>query len=193
MNAIRWTFAARRAWVMAIAALLGYALLYLAVAKAIVFDPAAGFSRFGPLPLLIVAPDLSLGHIARWLDPVFVLYATDSLVVSPSAPILLTAAVLGSLIGVNAAVSVEAAIRRPPACERGGAWWLGAILPSFLASFSCCAPTILLLIGGTFAGAVIAIVPFVVPVAVVLLLGSLTWSLRRLERTTVLEGAAAAA
>lgn len=193
MTAICWTFALRRAWIVAAAALLAYAGLYLFVAKAIVFEPAAAFGRFGPLPLLILAPDISLSHLTRWLDPLFVLYLSDSLVISPSAPVLLTAAVLGSLIGINAAVSVEAAVRRPAGCERGGAYWLGAVLPSFLASFSCCAPTILLLVGGTFAGAVIGVVPFVVPVAVVLLLASLAWSLRRLERTTILEGAPAAA
>lgn len=193
MSAIRWTFAVPRAWMVTATGLLGYALLYLFVAKAIVFEPAASFSRFGELPRLIVAPDLSLGHLARWLDPVFVLYLTDAVVLAPSAPILLTAVVLGGLVGVNAAVTVEATIRRPPACARGGAWWLAAVLPSFLASFSCCAPTILLLVGGTFAGAVIAVVPFVVPVAVALLLASLAWSLRRLERTTVLEGTPAAA
>jgi hypothetical protein len=186
VSAIRWTFAGPRPWLIAVAALAAYALLYLFVAKAVVFDASAGFSRFGALPLLIVAPDLSLGHVARWLDPVFVLYLTDSIVLAPSAPVLISAAVLGMLIGVNAAVTAEAVIRRPPACERGGAWWLVAVLPSFLASFSCCAPTVLLLVGATFAGAAIAIVPWVVPVAVALLLASLAWSLRRLERTTVL-------
>ncbi|MGH2377077.1 MAG: hypothetical protein ACRDGT_01220 [Candidatus Limnocylindria bacterium] len=191
MTAVRWTFAVPRAWIVAAVGLLGYAGLYLLVAKAIVFEPAAGFSRFGTLPLLIVAPDLSLGHIARWLDPVFVLYLTDALVISPSAPVLLTAALLGGLIGMNAAVSVEAAVRPPAACERR-AWWAAGVLPSFLASFSCCAPTILLLVGGTFAGAVIAIVPFVVPVAAALLLASLAYSLRRIERTTLLEAAPAA-
>lgn len=183
MSGIRWTFAARRAWIIAAAGLIGYAGLYLLVAKAIVFEPTGGFSRFGALPLLIVAPKLSIGHLTRWLDPIFVLYLTDAVVLAPSAPVLLTAAVLGALIGVNAAVSVEAALRRPAACGRR-AWWLAAVLPSFLASFSCCAPTVLLLVGGTFAGAVIASVPFVVPVAAGLLLASLAWSLRQLTQTT---------
>lgn len=186
MRAIRWTFVGPRPWLIAVAALAAYALLYLLVAKALVFEAGAGFSRFGALPLLVVAPDLSLGYVARWLDPAFVLYLTDAIVLAPSVPVLLTALALGSLIGVNAAVTVEAAVRRPPACEREGAWWLVSVLPSFLASFSCCAPTILLLIGGTFAGAVISVVPFVVPVAAALLFASLAWSLRRLERTTVL-------
>lgn len=188
MSAIRWTFAVPRAWIIAAVGLLGYAGIYLLVAKAIVFEPTGGFSRFGALPLLIVAPELSIGHLMRWLDPIFVLYLTDTVVIAPSAPALMTAALLGGLIGINAAVSVEAAVRRPVWCERR-AWWLAAVLPSFLASFSCCAPTILLLVGGTFAGAVIAIVPFVVPVAAALLVTTLAFSLRRLERTTLLERA----
>lgn len=187
MSAIRWTFGSPRAWIVAAGGLVAYAALYLAVAKALVVDAGAGFSRFGPLPTLVVAPDLSVGHVTRWLDPVFVLYATDAVVFAPSAPVLLTALGLGALVAVNAAVSVEAVVRRPPSCERDGrAWWLVAVLPSFLASFSCCAPTILLLVGATFAGAVIAVVPFVIPAATALLLASLVWSLRRLERTTVL-------
>lgn len=99
---------------------------------------------------------------------------------------LATALLLGSLIGVNAAMAVESVVRRPAACEGDRPWWLAAVLPSFLASFSCCAPTVLLLLGGSFAGAVIAVVPFVVPLAALLLIASLVWSARRLERTTVL-------
>jgi hypothetical protein len=190
LRAIAWTFAAKRAWLVAAVGLLAYAALYLLVAKAVVIEQAGGLSRFGALPRLLIAPDLSLGHITRWLDPIFVLYVSDSLVFAPSAPVLLTALTLGALIGVNAAVTVEAAVRKPAGCERG-AWWLAAVLPSFLASFSCCAPTVLILVGATFAGAVIAVVPFVVPFAALLLLGSLAWSLRRLERTTVLAPLAA--
>lgn len=186
MTAIRWTFASRRAWLVATLGLLGYSVLYLVVAKAIVIDASAHFGRFGQLPLLIVAPDLSLRTITSWLDPAFVLYVSDAVVVAPSVPVLATALLLGSLIGVNAAMAVESVVRRPAACEGDRPWWLAAVLPSFLASFSCCAPTALLLLGGSFAGAVIGIVPFVVPLAALLLVASLVWSARRLERTTVL-------
>ncbi len=166
--------------------LLGYAVLYLLVAKALVIDPAAHFARFGPLPNLVLSP-LSARNLTDWIGPAFVLYLTDAVVLAPSVPAILTVLVLGALVGVNGAMGVEAIVRRPLACTTGrGPWWIAAVLPSFVASFSCCAPTVLLLLGAGAAGAVISVIPFVVPAAAVLLLGSLAWSARRLERTTVL-------
>lgn len=174
---------------MAAGLLLGYAVLYLLVAKALVVDPAAHFSRFGALPSLVLSP-LSGRSLGDWIEPAFVLYLTDAVVLAPSVPAILTVLVLGALVGVNGAMGVEAIVRRPPACASGGGpWWVAAVLPSFLASFSCCAPTALLLLGAGAAGAMISVIPFVVPAAALLLLGSLAWSARRLERTTVLSPA----
>lgn len=189
MSAIRWTFASRRAWAVAAGLLLGYAVLYLLVAKALVIDPAAQFSRFGPLPGLVLSP-LSARSLADWLEPAFVLYLTDAVVLAPSVPAILTALALGALVGVNGAMGVEAVVRRPRTCATGGGpWWIAAVLPSFLASFSCCAPTVLLLLGAGAAGAAISVIPFVVPAAALLLLGSLVWSARHLERTSILAAA----
>jgi len=189
LRAIRWTFASRRAWAVAAGLLLGYTVLYLLVAKALVIDPAAHFSRFGPLPSLVLSP-LSARSLTDWLGPAFVLYLTDAVVLAPSVPAILTLIVLGALVGVNGAMGVEAIVRRPPACATGGGpWWIAGVVPSFLASFSCCAPTVLLLLGAGAAGAVISVIPFVVPAAALLLLGSLIWSARRLERTTILAAA----
>jgi hypothetical protein len=169
--------------------LVAYGILYLLVAKALVVDPAAHFSGFGPLPLLVAAP-VSARSLTSWLDPAFVLYLTDAIVLAPSVPAILTVLALGALVGVNGAMGVETLVRRPPACEPGtGQWWIVSVLPSFLASFSCCAPTVLLLLGAGAAGAVISVIPFVVPAAAVLLLASLAWSARRLERTVVFAAA----
>ncbi len=171
---------------MAAALLLAYGLLYLLIAKALVVDTAAHFSRFGPLPLLLPST-LSARSLTDWIDPAFVLYLSDSVVLAPSVPAILTVLILGALVGVNGAMAVEAFVRRPPACAVGGGpWWIAAVLPSFLANFSCCAPTVLLLLGAGAAGAVISVIPFVVPAAAALLLASLVWSARRLARTAVL-------
>ena len=186
LNALRWTFAVPRSWAVAAIGLLGYAVTYLLIARAIVVDGRAGFSRGAELPLLQVAPDLSPRYLLDWLNPPFVLYLTDAVAFAPSVPVLATAVLLGALVGANLAVAVETLVRRPPSCERPGPLWVAAALPSFLASFSCCAPTVLLLLGANFAVAIIAIVPFVVPVAAVLMIAGLVWSLRRLERTTLL-------
>ncbi|MEX2100883.1 MAG: hypothetical protein WEB19_05665 [Acidimicrobiia bacterium] len=186
MRAIRWTFATRRAWAVAAGLLVGYAVLYLLVAKALVIDPAAQFSRFGALPSLVVSP-FSVRLLTDWLQPAFVLYLSDSVVLAPSIPAILTVLLLGALVGINGAIAGEAIVRRPVACAPGrSGWGMAAALPSFLASFSCCAPTVLLLLGAGAAGAVISVIPFVVPVAAMLLLASVVWSARRLERTTIL-------
>lgn len=189
LRAIRWTFASRRAWAVAAGLLLAYSVLYLLIAKALVIDPDAHFSRFGALPQLVLA-SFSARSLTSWIDPAFVLYVSDAVVLAPSFPAIVTVLVLGALVSVNGAMAVEAFVRRPPACATGGGpWWIAAALPSFLASFSCCAPTVLLLLGAGAAGAVISVIPFVVPVAAVLLLGSLAWSANRLERTTILTAA----
>ena len=189
MRAIRWTFASRRAWAVATALLLGYGVLYLLVAKALVIDPAARFSGFGPLPSLALSR-LSARGLTDWLEPAFVLYLTDAVVLAPSVPAMLTALGLGALVGLNGAMGVEAIVRRPRACATGGGpWWIAGVLPSFLAGMSCCAPTALLLLGAGAAGAVIAVTPFVVPAAALLLLGSLVWTTRRIERTAILAAA----
>ena len=188
MRALRWTFASRRAWAVVAGLLVAYGTLYLLVAKALVVDPTAQFSRFGPLPSRALSP-LSAHSFTDWIAPAFVLYLTDAIVLAPSVPAILTVLVLGALVGVNGAVAVEAVVRRPACATGGSPWWIAAMVPSFLASFSCCAPTVLLLLGGGAAAAVISLVPFVVPAAAILLLGSLAWSARRLERTTVLAAA----
>jgi hypothetical protein len=187
LRALHWAFATRRAWVVSAALLLAYAVLYLIIAKALVIDPDARFSRFGSLPNLIASPS-SAASLVDWLTPAFVLYLSDAIVLAPSVPAILTVLVLGALVGINGAMALEAIVRRPPACDTGGApWWIPAIVPSFLASFSCCAPTVLLLLGAGAASSVISLIPFVVPGAALLLLASIVWSARRLARTTVLE------
>lgn len=183
LRAVRWTFASPRAWVVATLLLLLYGTLYLLVAKALVIDPAAGFGRFGPLPSLTLAPRLVLS----WIEPALVLYVSDAVVLAPSVAAILTVLVLGTLVGINGAMAVETIARRPPACAADGTpWWALAVLPSFLASFSCCAPTVLLLLGAGAAGAVLSVIPLVVPAAGVLLLASIFWSADRLERDRVL-------
>lgn len=153
-----------------------YGGAYLLIAKALVVDQAAQFGRLGPLPHLVIAPRLALG----WTDPAFVLYATDAVVLAPSLPAILTVLVLGALVAANSALAVETAARRPAACATKGGWSALAVLPSFLASFSCCAPTILLLLGAGAAGAVVSAIPYAVPVAAGLLLLSLWLGARRL-------------
>ena len=182
MNAIRWTFASARAWAVAAAVLAGYAITYLLVAKALVIAGPGAFSGFGPLPALRVASDL---RAASWIDPAFVLYVTDRIVLAPSLPTVLVAILIGLLVGVNVAMGVEAAVRPPVACAGAPPLWAVAALPSLLVSFSCCAPTLLVLLGGTAAGALIPAISFLAPLSAILLVVTILWTGHRLERTAV--------
>ncbi len=186
MRALRWTFATSRAWATASTLLAGYTLVFLVLTRAIAIGEAAGTDT-GGLPTLVVAPDIG-GHALSWLDPAFVLYLAAGIVVAPSVPALLTALVVGTLLGTSGAVALETSIRRPAACVGGSPLWLVASLPSFLVSFSCCAPTVLLLLGASAASATVAIVPFLAPASALALAASLAWTLRRLEPTVAAQG-----
>lgn len=187
-SGIRSTFARRRAWAIAAGAMVLYALVYLLIAKALVIDPNAHFGRWGSLPNFQIA-QLNWRYLTDWFNPAFVLYLTESIAFAPAVPLLAASLLLGALIGANLAVAVETAARAY--CGAGRQWWAISALPSFLASFSCCAPTVLLLLGANFAVAIVSIVPFVVPLAVGLLLASLGWSARRLGHVATRSGSVA--
>jgi hypothetical protein len=146
VRALGWTFAQPRAWAVATAAMLTYAAVFLIVARGIIVDGSAGFSRWGELPLLQIAPDLSWSYLVARFDPPAVLYLSDSIALAPTVPAVATALLLGSLLGINATVAVESLVR-PEACATGRPWWAVASPPSLLAGFSCCAPTVLRLAG----------------------------------------------
>ena len=182
MNAIRWTFASARAWAVAAGVFAGYAITYLLVAKALVLDGPGAFSGFGPLPALSIAHDVG-ARAASWIDPAFVLYVSDRIVLAPSVPTMLVAILIGLLVGVNVAMGIEAAVRPPVACAGAPPLWAVAALPSLLVSFSCCAPTLLVLLGGTAAGALIPAIPFLAPLSAILLVATTVWAGHRLGPT----------
>lgn len=175
-------FATPRAWLVAVAGALAYLAAYLLLGRSLVVSREAHFSRFVGIPSLVSAPDLSPRYIFDAFNPPAILYLGDGVALGPPVPIALAGLLLGALVGANLAVAVESLTYRASACARSGISALLGTLPSFLASFSCCAPTVLLVLGANFAVGVVAVVPFVVPAAAVLLVGSLLWSARRFER-----------
>ncbi len=175
-------FESPRAWIVATAGALVYVVAYLLLGRSLVISSEAHFSRFVAIPSVAAAPDLSARYLVDAFNPPAILYLGDGVALGPPVPLALAALLLGALVGANVAVAVESLTRRAIACARSGVSALIGTLPSFLASFSCCAPTVLLVLGANFAVGVVAVVPFVVPVAAALLVGSLLWSARRFER-----------
>ena len=159
-----------------------YALAYFLIARVLIVAPEAEFSRFAAVPSLTFARDLSPRYLLDPYNPPAILVLSDALAFAPPIPIALAAILIGALFGANLAVAFEMLRQRAAQCARSSALGALATLPSFLLSFSCCAPTVLLVLGANAAVGVVALIPYVVPVAILLLLGSLLWSARRLEQ-----------
>lgn len=174
-------FRDRRAWLVVAAVTLAYATAYLLLARGLIVDPAARFSRFSPIPSLRVAPDLSWRYVADVFNPPAILYLGDAVALAPTVPIATAALLLGALVGANLTLALATLRHRATSCARSSAMSVIGSLPSFLATFTCCAPTVLFVLGANFAVAVVAAVPYVVPLAAAFLVGSLGWSARRLS------------
>lgn len=174
-------FGDRRAWLVVAAVTFFYAAAYLLLARGLIVDAAARFSRFSAIPSLRVAPDLSWRYLADVFNPPVILYLGDAIALAPTVPIAAAALVLGALVGANLTVALATLRHRATSCARSSAVSVIGSLPSFLATFTCCAPTVLFVLGANFAVAVVAAVPYVVPLAATFLVGSLVWSARRLS------------
>jgi hypothetical protein len=89
---------------------------------------------------------------------------------------------LALLVGVNLAVSFLA-WRHPAACGVGGGGTSGLLagLPALLSGTACCGPVVLLALGIQASGILIASFGFLVPVAALLLVGSLVYVGRRVD------------
>lgn len=102
--------------------------------------------------------------IARWQTLWF------TWLISP--PNALFGALLALLVGWNAALSVLA-WRQPSVCSAGGRWaWLSGI-PGLLAGGACCAPALILLLGIQATGLMLTTVQWLLPIAFLLLIGTL--------------------
>jgi hypothetical protein len=81
---------------------------------------------------------------------------------------------LGTLVGVTLAVSIVS-WRSPSACRLGAGAGASAGIPGLISGFACCGPQLLVVIGLQASAGLITAMQWMVPVAVVLLLGTLLW------------------
>jgi hypothetical protein len=92
---------------------------------------------------------------------------------------------LALLVGVNLAVSFLA-WRHPAACGIGGGGTSAGLLaglPALLSGTACCGPVVLIALGIQASGVLVASFGFLVPAAVLLLLGSLVYVGRKVDPT----------
>ena len=81
---------------------------------------------------------------------------------------------LASLVGVTLAVSIVS-WRSPTACRIGAGAGVSAGLPGLLSGVACCGPQLIVLIGLQASAGLIVAMQWMVPLAVVVLLGTLLW------------------
>ena len=87
---------------------------------------------------------------------------------------------LSLLVGANLALSYLAIVQ-PKACGIGTSSGLLASIPAVLAGGACCAPVLLLVLGITAGGTLLTIITWLLPVGVVLLVGSLVYLARQIN------------
>lgn len=118
----------------------------------------------------------------QW-EPVALLVAGPiELLISPLN--LALGSALAVLVGINLGVSVVA-YRGPSACRLGSGAGVAAGLPGLLSGFACCGPTVLLVVGLQASATILTVFQWLVPLAVVGLLGTLLWVGTKVEPAAV--------
>lgn len=164
-------------------------MLYLYSVQNIVVAPGLDVSGGAAVPSLAVAPDWSeklWKPIAPFVwEPVVAAYLARSVAIFLSVPNLLVAVGLGLLVGLNAGVALARFQAARAALRPTGA--TGSVLasvPGLLSGFTCCVPTVVLALGSLgafFTVAVVAIRPYFIPAAAIVLIANLIWGMRRLR------------
>lgn len=96
---------------------------------------------------------------------------------------LLIGLALGTLVGVTLSVSLVS-WRSPSACRVGVGAGASAGLPGLVSGFACCGPQLLVVIGLQASAGLIAAMQWMVPLAVVSLVGTLLWVGSRVQLET---------
>jgi hypothetical protein len=154
----------------------GYLLVYLATVGDLSFGTGSG-----PLTVQTVE-DLSLAFKTTG----FFRYEAIALVTAGSvtylfSPLnLVVAGALSALVGANGALSYLGIVQ-PRACGLEASSGVFASVPALLSGAACCGPTILLVIGVQASASIVAGFQLLVPLAVVLLIGSLLLVGRNVE------------
>lgn len=140
----------------------------------------------------VVIADDPLGMMTRQIapyqwEPIAILHLAPyglgpiDLLIAPMN--LLLGLALAVLVAVNLAVA-WVAWRGPAACRIGPGAGAVAGVPALLSGFACCGPTILFVLGIQASAGLLAAMQWFVPIAVVLLIGTLVWVGRFVDPAT---------
>lgn len=146
---------------------LGYLFLYLYTVGDLAFTGRGGVSIF-------VVDDLSRAFTSLGFfryEPIALIEAGPiTYLFSPLNALL--ALTLAGLVGVNLALTYLGWVQ-PKACGLESSSGVLAGIPALLSGAACCGPTVLLIFGIQASGVLITTFQYLVPVAVLLLIGSL--------------------
>ena len=91
---------------------------------------------------------------------------------------------VGSLVGLNVSLSYLA-YTRPSACGIGGSTGLLAAIPAAVSGGACCAPVLFIVLGVTATSTTLAVVTWLLPVSVAILLGTLVYLAEQIDQTAL--------
>lgn len=133
--------------------------------RVLVIDDPLGrlFARTGPVSFGAIAT-IDTGVVRLLLSPVNVAIGS----------------IVAGLVGINLGVTYLA-IRRPKACGMGAGSGLLASVPALLSGTVCCGPVVLIAIGMQATAVVLTAFFWLLPVGIVLLLGSLAYVATRID------------
>ena len=131
-------------------ATLGFDLLTVAEPFSRMFEPGPGRFVFEPIAIVDV-----------WL--IRLLFSPINAVIGAG---------LGLLVGVNLGLSYLAIVQ-PKRCGLGASSGVMASVPAVLAGGACCAPVVLIVLGITAGGTLLAVISWLLPLGVLLLIVSL--------------------
>ncbi|MGH2379459.1 MAG: hypothetical protein ACRDGT_13440 [Candidatus Limnocylindria bacterium] len=183
---VRATLGVRRNRHVAALVALSYLVLYLVAIQDVAVSASGKYGRFAETPSVQVVaewPERIFAERAPFLfEPVATAYPIPQLAIFLSPGNLLVGGTLAALLGLNVAAALWAGSRERACGRRRYAGVLGAF-PGLLLGFSCCAPTLILALGPSFAAAFlpafIPLRPYLFPFAVGLMAAMLAWSARR--------------
>jgi len=150
-----------------VGSMLGYLLLYLYTVGDLAFTGRGGTSVF-------VVDDLSRAFTSLGF------FRFEAIALVEAGPItylfspvnVLVALTLAVLVGVNLALTYLGWVQ-PKACGLEASSGVFAGIPALLSGAACCGPTVLLVFGVQASGVLITTFQYLVPVALLLLVGSL--------------------
>ncbi len=113
-------------------------------------------------------------------EPIAAVYLTPRLMIKLAVPNLLLGGFLGGLVGINLSMGFYELFRGQSSNSVDSVRSFFAAIPSLLTGFACCAPTILIAVGGSLAAGLsaglVAARPYFIPISFAILIFNAGWT-----------------